>query len=280
MVKQKLEFVEIMMINSCNLSCKGCTTFSDLKHQGSRINWSTAKQWIEDWSERLEFEGIGLIGGEPLLHPEVREYLIGMRKLLPNTQIRFVTNGLLLDKHWDVVELLNSLGNAVLKISYHVDSKKLDDIIQRVFDSYKWREVNEYGIDRWKNEQDFTFQVSSTDTFLKTYKGEYENMMPHDSNPKEAFEICVQKRCPMILDNTLYKCGTVGLTPPLLNRFGNPNIELWEQYIDDGLKPDCENKDLEMFVNNFGKPHSICRQCPTKNDVQSFVEHFPTVEFK
>ena len=96
-MKPNLPFLEVMMLRSCNLSCRGCTTFSDLKHQGDYSDWETNRQWLIDWSRRLNIEAIGLMGGEPLIHPRIRDWLLGMRETLPRAQIRFVTNGLLLD---------------------------------------------------------------------------------------------------------------------------------------------------------------------------------------
>jgi organic radical activating enzyme len=275
----KLEFLEIMLIRTCNLSCEGCTTFSDLKYQGY-TTWQQGRAWLEPWTHRLELEGVGVMGGEPLINPEVREWLIGLRQLLPSTQIRFVTNGLLLDRHWDVVELLHKLGNSVLKISQHVDTPELSSVIERVKDSYDWQPVNEYGIDRWRTSNEFRFQVARPKTFLKTFRNDYANMAPHDSQPREAFELCVQKRCPLLYNGRLYKCGTVGLTPELLDRYNRPNWDQWQPYLVPGLDPGCSDLELEQFVRNFGQPHAVCRQCPSSKDLSSMVDHTKTVIFK
>ena len=101
-----LEFLEVMLTSACNLSCHGCTTFSDLKHQGY-VSWVDGKSWLEKWRTRLNIQAVGVIGGEPLMNPEIRDWIQGIRDLLPNAQIRFVTNGLLLKKHFDIVDLLD-----------------------------------------------------------------------------------------------------------------------------------------------------------------------------
>jgi hypothetical protein len=33
------------------------------------------------------------------------------------------------------------------------------------------------------------------------------------------------------------------------------------------------DSNVEEFVENFGKPHSVCQQCPTKLDDESFIKH-------
>lgn len=275
----RLEFLEIMVIRTCNLSCQGCTTFSDLKYQGY-TTWQQGRAWLEPWLDRITLEGVGVMGGEPLINPEIRSWLVGLRELMPDTQIRFVTNGLLLDRHWDIVELLQQLGNTVLKISQHVSTPELDNTIQRIHKNYNWTPIEEYGIKRWQGANRTRFQISQPTQFLKTFRNDYTRMAPHNNQPKEAFDICVQKRCPLLYQGKIYKCGTVALTPELLDRFGRPNWNQWQPYLVEGLEHTCTDSDLQKFIDNFGKPHSLCRQCPSHHDLDSMIDHVSTVEFK
>jgi organic radical activating enzyme len=279
MNKPALPFLELMTIRTCNLSCQGCTTFSDLKYSGYST-WKNTKQFLELWADRLDIQAIGFMGGEPLINPEIQDWITGVRKLLPNAQIRFVTNGLLLEKKWSVVQLLQDLGNTVLKISKHIDSPIIDQAIDRVFKTWDWEPVTEFGIDRWARPNQLRFQVATPITFFKTFQGTYENMMPHNNYPADAFDLCVQKKCPLLYKGKIYKCGTLALTPELLERFHWPNQELWQLYIDSGLAVDCEQSTLETFVNNFGKPHKMCAQCPSSKDLSSIINHRQTVTFK
>lgn len=274
-----LEFLEIMLIRTCNLSCQGCTTFSDLTYNGY-TTWEQGRSWLEPWTKRMDIQAVGLMGGEPLINPQVKSWLRGIRELLPNAQIRFVTNGLLLERHWDVVELLNELGNTVLKISHHIDDPRIESAIDRIFSTYMWQPVTEYGIDRWRTDRDNRFQIARPEKFMRTFLNDYANMAPHNSDPVQAFEACVQKRCPLLYHGKLYKCGTVGLTPELLERYNWPNLDLWQPYVNHGLSSDCLDSEINAFVNNFGKPAAICRQCPTKLDTVSWVDHRSTVVLK
>ena len=278
-MKIVIPFLEMMTTNVCNLSCQGCTTFSDLDHRGYKT-WTQAREELAPWTRRADIQAFGFMGGEPLINPDIQNWLLGVRDLLPNAQIRFITNGVLLEKHWYIVDLLSSLGNTVLKISYHVHDNRIDSAIDRIFDSYQWQAIKEHDIDRWVNSAGMRFQISKPTSFLKTFQGDYTNMMPHDNVPKDAFDICVQKRCPLLHQGKLYKCGTAGLTQGILQRHGNPNLDLWQPYLDHGLSVDCDDSELENFVKNFGKPHAICRQCPSAADVTSLIDHTKTVKFK
>lgn len=279
MPKLSLEFLESMIIRSCNLSCEGCTTFSDLKWSGY-IPWEQGKEWIEPWTKRLEIQSWGVMGGEPLMNPDLPQWLEGIRKLLPEAQIRIVTNGLLLDKHQWIIDTLHDLGNSILKISYHLPDERVDANIDQIMNRFDWKPVHEFGIDRWLSDREFRFQVSRPTQFLKTFQGPYNDMRPHDNTPSDAFEICVQKRCPMLWNGRIYKCGTVGLMPSLLERFNWPNLDQWQPYIDAGISPECSDQELESFVTNFGRPHRLCRQCPSTKDLSSLIDHTITVKRK
>ena len=270
--KNYIEYLEIQFIHACNLACRGCATFSELKHSGY-TSWKEMKNDLVPWLERLQPECIGVMGGEPFMNPQLEEVILGLRELLPNTQIRVPTNGLLLLKKYHIVELLNDIGNSILKISYHIDDPIIHKAIKKIMNDFIFKPVTEFGINRWSTDNDFKFQINTPTTFSKSFIGDYDNMKPHNNAPADAFEICVAKRCPFLFNGRLYKCSTVGLTPWILEKHNNPNQKLWEPYLDKGLGVDCTDFELKKFLNNFGKPHAICRQCPSKFDTDSLIEH-------
>lgn len=277
--KLVLPFAEIMTTQVCNLRCVGCSNYSDLQHQGY-LTWAQARTQIEPWLDRIDIPDFGIIGGEPLVNPDIRTWLIGIRELLPNAQIRFTTNGLLLKKHYDIVALLAELGNCVFKITVHTADQEIEEVINNIFADYAWNEVTEFGIKRFKTNNNFRFHVRRPDVFWKTYRGFYNNMLPHNSNPAEAFSICSQTQCPLLFNGALYKCSTAGLLKDTLDKVNSSNLEQWQPYIPEGLLPTCSDSELHSFVNNFGKPHAICGQCPTSKDIDSKVIHATGVTIK
>lgn len=268
-----------MITQVCNLSCTGCTNYSDLKHTGY-VRWEQGKEWLQNWLTRVDIPDFGIMGGEPLINPECKDWLIGTRSLLPQSQIRFTTNGLLLDKHWDLLDLMHDLGNVSFKITVHVMDKELQSSIDRIFKRYNWRAVNEYGIDRWITGNNFRFHVKSPLHFIKTYRGNYDTMLPWNSDPVQAFENCCQQTCPLLHQGRIYKCSTAGLLKDVVNRKSPQYIDQWIPYIDPGISWDCEPVVLGKFISNFGKPHNRCGQCPTRDNADSKLEHLRLVEFK
>lgn len=279
LIKPVLPFAEIMVTQACNISCAGCTNYSDLSHKGF-LTWAQGCNQILPWVDRVRITDFGLIGGEPLLNPEIRQWIAGTRQLLPNAQIRFTTNGILLKKNLDILDLCQDTGNIVFKITKHINDTNLENLIQVIFSKFKWTPVTEFGIHRWRTKNNLRLQINTPNIFVKTFIGNYENMRPHNSDPAAAFEICCQQNCPLLYQGKLYKCSTTALLPDVLKRFDNPNYTEWQTYLNTGLSPDCSSTDLDAFIQNFGKPHSMCSQCPTKENIDSHLVHFDNVSFK
>ena len=278
--KPILPFIELMSTQVCNLSCQGCTNYSDLKHKGY-VKWEDAKQQLEQWLKIVDIPDIGIMGGEPLINPQIRNWIIGIRELMPNSQIRFSTNGLLLHKHMDIISLMHSLGNVVFKITVHTIDDQLRDVIEDILTRYKWRIVLEHGIARWKTSNNIRFQLNYPTEFVKTFQGPYKDMKPYKSSPDTAFKTCIQQTCPLLYNGRIHKCSTAGLLKDTLEHLDNPNIELWNKYIDDGISITDDINTITAFIDNFGKPNKLCAQCPSVIDTNSIIKHNEsTVKFK
>jgi hypothetical protein len=242
------------------------------------VPWSQGKKEIQSWLDRIDIEEFGIIGGEPMINPEWRNWITGLRDLLPNAQLRFTTNGLLLNRAPDIVDLCESVGNIVFKITVHAHNEELENRIEKILASRNWAPVIEYGISRWLGLNNVRFQVNRPSTFLKTYKNSYENMQPWGSDPAQAFKQCCQQTCPLLYQGKIYKCSTAGLLKETLQRFDNPNIEQWAPYITNGIATTDSNIAIQEFCDNFGLPSSICGQCPSHHD--GTIDHYRTVTFK
>jgi len=109
--KPSLPYLETHLTDHCNLNCKGCAHFSPI-----------AKEWFADPDEHQKdmiqlsklfsnIETIRLMGGEPLLHPNIEPFLSSTRASFPEANIRIVTNGILLsnmpEQFWDACRANN-----------------------------------------------------------------------------------------------------------------------------------------------------------------------------
>lgn len=277
-----IPYAELLVTQVCNLVCSGCSTYSDLNHKGY-TTWTEGKNQLLPWTKRVNFDHIGLMGGEPLINPQIRDWIVGIRELLPNTTIRFPVNGTLLHKHLDIVDLLHDVGNVIFKITVHTQDKKIEDAIDYVSNRFSWTPIHEYNCDRFVTSNNFKFQVNRPDTFYKTFNNDYANAAPYNSDPIAAFEQCHQKECPLLINGRIYKCSTSGLMDGVLKRFDYPNIEQWEPYLDNtqngSIGLDSTDDEIKQFVNNIRQPHATCKQCPDKNTVTAFP-HQANVVFR
>ena len=94
--KPVLNYVECHISYHCNLKCKGCSHFSNI----AEPEFPNFEQFQNDMQRLGELfrniEKIRLLGGEPLLNPELPKYIECCRKIFPLCDMRVVTNGLLI----------------------------------------------------------------------------------------------------------------------------------------------------------------------------------------
>lgn len=95
----RLSYFEFSIVDHCNLNCKGCNHFACIAEE-RYVPAEKIRQDLNRLSELLHgaVTRIGVMGGEPLLHPDLLEILAATRAAFPNTEILLFTNGLLLLK--------------------------------------------------------------------------------------------------------------------------------------------------------------------------------------
>lgn len=91
-----IDLVEFHIVENCNLNCKGCIHFSPLADKES----VSIKQYRNDVKRVAEITSgeikeIHLLGGEPLLHPELNKILKITRTYFKNSEIKLISNGIL-----------------------------------------------------------------------------------------------------------------------------------------------------------------------------------------
>lgn len=96
--KPDLSYYETHIADHCNLNCRGCTHYSNLAAprfadlDGYRKDLDALRKLY--WN----VTNIRLMGGEPLLNPELPEFIKATRLAFPAANIGVVTNGLLIEK--------------------------------------------------------------------------------------------------------------------------------------------------------------------------------------
>ena len=99
---QRCHNVEIHIADHCNLNCCGCSHYAPIADKW----FMTAQEFETEISllaEKLPrfFNVIKLMGGEPLMNPEIGELIRLTRVYFPEVNIYIVTNGILIRKMCD-----------------------------------------------------------------------------------------------------------------------------------------------------------------------------------
>lgn len=121
--KRKIEFY---ITNVCNFNCDNCNRLNNYYFSGHE-RWHTFADTYKKWSEKIQFGEITILGGEPLLNPDLALWIAGLRQLWPDTKINVLTNGSRLT-YWGnrgFFELLSSK-KTNLQITLHNKSRKLN----------------------------------------------------------------------------------------------------------------------------------------------------------
>ena len=128
-------FLEYYITTNCNLNCASCSTFSPLVKGTTHIDLEVIKSETEKMY-RITNNGkniyrLVLMGGEPLMHPNINEIITHFGEL--NVPIRIVTNGILIPtKKGEFFEILKKYNVEFIisiypKIKYEKIFKKLEE---------------------------------------------------------------------------------------------------------------------------------------------------------
>ncbi len=94
----KLIQLEIHLCDHCNLNCNKCGHYANFVDKEIFTDINQYTNDINELSKKVFYYQIKLMGGEPLLHPDINKFIEVTRKAYPRSRISIVTNGILLTK--------------------------------------------------------------------------------------------------------------------------------------------------------------------------------------
>jgi hypothetical protein len=231
--KPILKYCETHLVDHCNLNCKGCGHFSPLAdpwYADPKDHERSVRQLAQFYQN---VERLRLMGGEPLLHPRVTSFFASTRRWLPKTNIRLVTNGVLLKKMgFDFWRACRKHKIGIDVTIYPPTENRMDDIADLVKGN---------GLD---------MVVTKTRYF-------YSHRNPKgDSDPAKAMAACRKVNyCPYLLKGRLYICALPALARYFNSAFGTriPDTGYVSLY-----SPDVTGREILRFLN---QPADVCRFC-------------------
>lgn len=111
--------IEYHLVDSCNLKCAGCSHYSSLLDKLTYIRLEDIINDLTLLKDKVDdnLTMLRLLGGEPLLHPQICECLIGIRNMFQKTDIVVVTNGILIENMTEEFYNICSKTNIQIKIT-------------------------------------------------------------------------------------------------------------------------------------------------------------------
>ncbi len=128
--RRELDYMEFHAADHCNLNCKNCSMFSALVDGPVFADYRETAEGLRKLKTFFtHIKTIRILGGEPLLNPELFRYLYLVREVYPHTDIRVITNGILVPKMGEeLIQALVDVSASFIVTGYPALAGSLDDM--------------------------------------------------------------------------------------------------------------------------------------------------------
>lgn len=247
--RKKLGFC-INLVDHCNLNCQSCNRFCPIadkyvlpvdafKKDMERIAYLTDS----------DIEHLDLIGGEPMLNPDLIEIMYAARDIFPQAPIVLNTNGTLIPGQPDTFfRALRDTGvrPIITKYPINVDYDEID------------KRLEKEGID-------YSYTSSSTDTVKTTYH--LPLVENSDMDPMQNYLKCWHaNECVALCDGRIYTCP-IAPYAHYFNKYFQKNLYVGEE--NSISIYDVEN--IQEILEFLKKPIPFCRHC----DISGYTFDIP-----
>ena len=242
-VRPNINYLEIHLCEHCNLKCAHCAHFSSIAEE----EYLSIEEFESDL-KRLkeltygEINEIHLMGGEPLLHPQCKDFFQIARKYFENSKIILITNAILLEQQDD------AFYNEVAKHSIVISPTKYPIKVN-------WEEIR-------KKCKHFGIKLEFYSNSEKEEKTLYK--LPLDlegaQNAQENFLTCpFSNECVQLHKGKLYTCCVIPYIRHFNKKF-NQNIQITpNDYIDI-----YKARNMQEIMYFLAKPVPFCKYCYVK----------------
>lgn len=230
-----LQYVSFEASEICNMNCKRCDHFSNLKDENNCENIAEFEENVKLLASKIESIGtFSFLGGEPLLNDELDKFLFVVKRYFPETQIIILTNGILLKQMTDKLIQAIKDTNTLVKMTLYPPLKgKIDELVD-------FMRKKEIGFEISKVVDEFWTQIN----------------IEGNTNAVKMLNRCVNSDCVLFKRGKLSKCP-ITMNSEVFNKYFNEKIP--QDIID--LK--CSSvEDISKYLFN---PISTCAYCGYEN---------------
>ncbi len=240
-VQPVLESIAFDLAEHCNLRCRGCDHFAPLAEK-KLTDLNQFEIDIKRYAKisNSQLSKFKLMGGEPLLNPQIIDFMRVTREYLPNTRILIVTNGILLPQQkedfWKACNKYNVIV-APTKYPLKIQYEKVEENAKR----------HDVKIEYYNN----------TNFVLKT-SGHYPIDMEGQQKPIDSFFNCFHNVANLVFfkNGKIYPC-TVAPNIRHFNKYFGTNVLEHER---DSIDIHKVN-DISEVLEFLSKPIPFCRYC-------------------
>ena len=239
--KATLTTVVISLVEHCNLNCWACDHCSPLAEK-SFLAVDKYEQDIKRLAKLSGGKGVGtikLMGGEPLLHPDIQKFTEITRQAFPESRIEITTNGLLIDKQSESFWANCRENNIIIVVTkYPLD--------------IDWNAIKE----KAKVEQVLLEFYGNTETVLKTSHRVPFDITGTQDTTKSFIQCFHANNCRELYNGRLYTCTIIPHSKHFNKAFNQKLMECAEDSIDIHTV-----ETMKEVLEYLAKPVPFCRYC-------------------
>jgi organic radical activating enzyme len=279
-----IDRLEFYITNVCNLTCSGCNRYNNYKFAG-HWTWDEAKLVLQQWAKKIDVRHPVILGGEPLLNPDIAKWVAGVNRLWPtHSGVQVQSNGTRLDLVDGLYDVLDPVKGNWLGISLHSEEHR-EPLFNRIRNFLKhpiqetqnpndpvgsqWQfvDVNKRYIHVWNNNRFVQSNIIENSDGTRTL---------YQSDPDVAHENCTFRRFKNyhMIRGKIYKCGPVALMAEFDDQYPF-NISDEDRSIihapGRGLGIDEWDTRGAEFLDNIDRVIPQCKFCPESYEYQPIV---------
>jgi len=299
-MKFDIEYLDIVIIRSCQLRCDGCCTFSHHDEIKGLEEAEDYEEQIEFWAKYLRPKRINIFGGEPLMHPRFINWFRVIKKYFPDqSRIWVNTNGYLIDRLFPHVDELfvEHDTKLCLAVTKHTKDEPygslVDSNFNKLLDLISTNTTIKNKIEHvWKRVPDWeskfkkffnlvdpahpeifshgfaSFCEQFDDKFVPHYRGHGMLLKPwhnydNESGMHQNHEVCHIKNYVQLYQGNLYKCPPRAVLNQTLDTFALQNDKDWFDYYHhyQALKTTDNLDTIKRWLDHQKNPEKTCNMC-------------------
>lgn len=237
----RVEAFELHVAEHCNLRCANCCNMSPLVAE-RLLTVAEVESFTRRMASFLVADVVKIMGGEPLLHPDLPAVLRILRDSGIGDRVRLFTNGLLLpsmpDALWEALDELT--------ISSYTSAPVKPAVLAMVRERAK--------------RHDFVLNVKPVDEFTQVLSPRFEH---DDERTQRTYDRCwLRHRCLVVRDRKFYMCTRAAYADDFLHRVTHEPSPVPLDRSSDGIAIDVPDlaAALESYLNRE-QPLGACRYC-------------------